>query len=96
MYKISPTSEVKVSCRLSEEGVYVYTNNRAATYCNFPSAGPAFNTSEMAMDGSPLAKCGLSWPPLTAMPKPEFATCDGKRMLSELSIILMPCSHTSL
>ena len=70
MRKISPTSEVKVSCRLSEEGVYVYTNNRAATYCNFPSAGPAFNTSEMAMDGSPLAKCGLSWPPLTAMPKP--------------------------
>ena len=48
------------------------TNNKKKknTYNNFPSAGPAFNTSEIAIDGSPFIKCGLSRPPLTAIPKP--------------------------
>ena len=40
------------------------------THRSFPSAGPPPMTSEMAMEGSPFAKCGLSMPPLTAMPKP--------------------------
>ena len=41
------------------------------TYNSFPSAGPAFRTSDIAMEGSPLAKCGLSRPPLTAIPNPN-------------------------
>lgn len=45
-------------------------NMKWATYKSFPSAGPPLMTSEMAMDGSPLAKCGLSRPPETAIPKP--------------------------
>lgn len=40
------------------------------TYMSFPSAGPDFRTSDTAMDGSPFAKCGLSRPPLTAIPNP--------------------------
>lgn len=46
------------------------------TYCNLSSAGPAFKTSLTAIDGSPLAKCGLSRPPETAMPKPKPGTRD--------------------
>lgn len=30
--------------------------NRQRTYCNFPSAGPALSTSEIAIAGSPLVK----------------------------------------
>lgn len=33
------------------------------TYCKRSSAGPPFNTSLTAIDGSPVAKCGLSLPP---------------------------------
>lgn len=40
------------------------------THCNFPSAGPPLSTSLIAMAGSPLAKCGLSDPPETAIPNP--------------------------
>lgn len=43
---------------------------RRNTYCNRSSAGPPFSTSLTAIDGSPVAKCGLSLPPETAMPKP--------------------------
>lgn len=39
-----------------------------------PSAGPAFSTSDIAIDGSPLMKCGLSRPPLTAIPNPYPGT----------------------
>lgn len=46
------------------------------TYCNLPSAGPAVRTSEMAIDGSPLEKWGLSLPPLTAIPNPNPVTCN--------------------
>lgn len=46
------------------------------TYNSLPSAGPALSTSEMAIDGSPLAKCGLSLPPLTAIPNPNPVTCN--------------------
>lgn len=45
-------------------------------YMSFPSAGPALRTSDMAIDGSPLAKCGLSRPPETAIPKPYPGTLD--------------------
>lgn len=45
-------------------------------YCNFSSAGPDASTSLTAMDGSPFAKCGLSFPPDTAMPKPKPGTLD--------------------
>ena len=48
--------------------------NDKSTYNSLPSAGPAFNTSEMAILGSPLVKCGLSLPPLTAIPKPYPGT----------------------
>jgi hypothetical protein len=46
------------------------TEKKKKTYNSFPSAGPALRTSEMAMDGSPFVKCGLSRPPETAMPNP--------------------------
>lgn len=38
------------------------------TYCKRSSAGPPFNTSLTAIDGSPVAKWGLSRPPDTAIP----------------------------
>lgn len=44
------------------------------SYCNFPSAGPALRTSQIAIEGSPLSKCGLSRPPLTAIPNPKLST----------------------
>lgn len=45
-------------------------NKHNLYYHNLPSAGPPFKTSLIAIDGSPLAKCGLSLPPLTAIPNP--------------------------
>ena len=44
------------------------------TYMSFPSAGPPFSTSEIAMLGSPLVKWGLSLPPDTAIPNPYPGT----------------------
>lgn len=44
------------------------------TYCNLSSAGPPLRTSLTAIDGSPFAKCGLSRPPDTAIPKPYPGT----------------------
>ena len=49
-----------------EEGI----NQGKKTNASLDSAGPPLMTSEMAMEGSPLAKCGLSRPPDTAMPNP--------------------------
>lgn len=49
--------------------------NTETTYSSLPSAGPAVRTSDMAIEGSPLAKCGLSRPPLTAIPNPNPGTC---------------------
>lgn len=49
--------------RVKKTNIYIF-------YISFPSAGPDFNTSDTAIEGSPLAKCGLSRPPLTAMPNP--------------------------
>jgi len=40
------------------------------TYISFPSAGPFFSTSDTTTAVSPLGKCGLSRPPLTAIPNP--------------------------
>ena len=37
--------------------------NKKTTYMSFPSAGPPFRTSEMAMEVSPFEKWGLSLPP---------------------------------
>ena len=54
------------------------------TYCNLPSAGPALRTSDIAMEGSPLAKCGLSLPPLTAIPKPNPGTCHKRKTVKPL------------
>ena len=46
------------------------------THWSLPSAGPAFKTSEMAIEGSPWTKWGLSLPPLIAIPKPYPGTRD--------------------
>ena len=58
---------------VSEDGTFLM-QTIWGTYWSLPSAGPAFRTSEMAIAGSPLVKCGLSLPPLTAIPNPYPGT----------------------
>ena len=65
--------QISRSCLISDIIIRELLNDKT-TYNSFPSAGPAFNTSEIAILGSPLVKCGLSLPPLTAIPKPYPGT----------------------
>lgn len=51
----------------------------------------------MAIDGSPLAKCGLSRPPLTAIPNPNPGTCKMHHLLMHVNlnkIASVKTSHT--
>jgi len=57
--------------RFQRRNSHVYRGGKNKNdYISFPSAGPDFRTSDTAIEGSPLAKCGLSRPPLTAIPNP--------------------------
>ena len=57
------------------------------TYWRRSSAGPPFNTSLTAIDGSPVTKCGLSRPPETAMPAEiAFWVTKSNQQISQLTV----------
>lgn len=68
--KLTPFTVIILSFTLQKEMRINSILLNVCTYCNLSSAGPPFRTSLTAIDGSPLAKWGLSRPPDTAIPKP--------------------------
>jgi len=67
--------------------------NNSHSYFNSPSEGLPCTMSETTMDVSPLLKCGLSFPPETAIPKPWFElACKMSRIVSFMSFTQLQTS----
>lgn len=65
------------------------------SYFSSPSEGLPCTMSETTMDVSPLLKCGLSFPPETAIPKPWFElACKMHRIMSFTQLQTSLCDDT--